>query len=182
MFTHTHICTLSVWLPAGFVNAMGGMADALASGLGTMGIKFQPAFTQSRMRYMTTHHYYNIDKVGHPIIRRLCIAPVLSSSTKHPTCAHPPARPESNPQAKRLLGYAPAWTLSEALDISLQSMMAELRNSKAAAKTPVVALHASRTALVPRFTKKGLRGRGKRAAPGSSWTARWAMERGGGAW
>ncbi len=42
---------------------MGGVMDALAGGLGAVGVKFQPTFTRSRVQYLTTHHYYSIEKV-----------------------------------------------------------------------------------------------------------------------
>lgn len=59
LLTHAY----SVRLPAGFMGVVGGMMDALASGLGAVGVKFQPTFTRSRVQYLTTHHYYSIEKV-----------------------------------------------------------------------------------------------------------------------
>jgi hypothetical protein len=51
-------------MPAGFMAVMGGVMDVLATGLGAVGIKFQPTFTRSRVQYLTTHHYYSIEKVS----------------------------------------------------------------------------------------------------------------------
>lgn len=46
------------------MSVMGGLMDGLAGALGKVGVKFQPTFTRSRVQYLTTHHYYSIEKAG----------------------------------------------------------------------------------------------------------------------
>lgn len=64
-------------------------------------------------------------------------------------------------QAKRLLGYAPAWSQQEALDICLHSMMAELRNPKAP-KPKLRPLDPTSAGPVPVFTKEEVARHAKR--------------------
>ena len=52
----------SVKLPAGAMAVVGGWMDGLAGVLRKVGVAFQPTFTRSRVQYLTTHHYYSIEK------------------------------------------------------------------------------------------------------------------------
>jgi len=85
----------SVRLPTGLMTVVGGWMDGMATLLRMVGVRFQPTFTRSRVQYLTTHHYYSIEK------------------------------------AKRLLGYAPAWSQEEALALCFQCMMPALANPRA---------------------------------------------------
>jgi hypothetical protein len=155
---HTH----SVRLPAGLMAVMGGLMDALAGALDTVGIKFQPTFTRSRVQYLTTHHYYSIEKASGAMLDDrplVCEPPPFSvgwGADLLPVCTSV----RTHPQAKRLLGYVPAWTQQEALDICLHSMMAELRNPKAP-KPKVAPLEPSK-GPAPQFTKEEVARHGKR--------------------
>ena len=61
-----------------------------------------------------------------------------------------------------MLGYAPAWSQEEALDICLHSMMAELRNPKAP-KPKLQPLDPTKSGgPVPVFTKEEVARHGKR--------------------
>jgi hypothetical protein len=53
-----------VRMPAGLMAVVGSVADGVAVLLGAVGVKLQPTFTRSRVQYLTTHHYYSIEKVG----------------------------------------------------------------------------------------------------------------------
>ena len=52
----------SVQMSAGLMYAVGGAMEGIASAVAVVGVKFQPTFTRSRVQYLTTHHYYSIEK------------------------------------------------------------------------------------------------------------------------
>jgi hypothetical protein len=67
------------------MSVVGGMLDGVAVALATLGVKFQPTFTRSRVQYLTTHHYYSIEKV-----RVMMMRCHLIFSSRHHCTVDPP--------------------------------------------------------------------------------------------
>lgn len=62
------VCVCSIRMPASLMYMVGGAMEGMASLLSSVGVKFEPTFTKSRVQYLTTHHYYSIEKVRNALI------------------------------------------------------------------------------------------------------------------
>lgn len=86
-------CVVSVRLPAGLMYVVGSAMEGMASALSAVGVKFEPTFTKSRVQYLTTHHYYSIEKVRpeaeHRTRWRVGRLALRCEATTEPRLTHP---------------------------------------------------------------------------------------------